>query len=366
MGTYQVSTGIETMSGAPQDASQQLFPAWTYGIRTLLVADLEGDWSGPGILYQDTVSGRWRFYGFTYGNEGPPLAYAFRVVNPGASSVDLTIERMAYSAGNPQGALLAWWSGQGGQSVTIPAGGYHEQLLSSGTVPSSERGQLICDATSSGAVTPIFYSYTTSGGGLNSVVQPPSLPNHVVRGTVAGADAYWTATWAAGSFANVEHHLFTLSDKLDGTSPAYGFGRQYTLNIRTQAGGAPFGLWMYFPTSAYLGYVQVGSQLLKLSAARLQSQALALVNPGTNGGILTVVLMPAADNYFPVRFVASAQVPQQVGAQQPLSTTSAIPPPSAPFDWGPFVALSAGGLLAAGAVVAVEQHRAMRRSKVMV
>lgn len=237
----------------PLIGAQQVPAFTTRGGHTLLLSDDPETVPGPGILYQDNVSGPFRvFFDHVNGQAHGNLVFTVLLTNRGQEPVDVSLDR-AGAAGasgqvllNGQEAEHIWMGSTGGETVTVEPGGtaFLDPDLNSRVARPDTNVTAILDGTASGNIVVSVVAESQPVADLSALRVlrgKVGSTGFVMRGTFHKADFTLTAQ-GNGSMQYVQ--IATPLDYLTGFSAVddlptedYGnYGVLYNMRVSVMTG----------------------------------------------------------------------------------------------------------------------------------
>jgi len=232
----------------------QEVPAFTKrGGHTLLFSDDPETVPGPGILYQDNVSGPFRvFFDHVNGQQQGGLLFTVLLTNRGQEPVAVSLDRVGAAGPSPQVLLNGqtaehhWMGSTGGQTVTVAPGAtaFLDPALNGRVAAPQENVTGILDATASGNLVVAVVAEsapTVDLSGLGVLRATVGSTGFVMRGTFPRADFTLTAQ-GNGSMQYVQ--IATPLDYLTGFSAVDGlptedygnYGVLYDMRVSVMTG----------------------------------------------------------------------------------------------------------------------------------
>lgn len=298
--------------------------------RTLLLADEPERVQGPGLLYADSVTGRFRVYLYALVDAPRPLHLDVTVSNHGTAPVTITLERAGL--GGPgggffqvgQAAVAAWLTDRvPGRPLRIAPGRSVSLWPAVGAHPAA-RGQALnamIDATASAPVEVRALALSGGRGDPESLLPPGSRPAALpMRGTFPAADLeLWANDCVVGSGLRLGHPASYLVgySAVDGRPVVnygnYGVRYEIALSGGDVASGPASGVdaLLFVPLGGgFCGAATIDGRPLRLSAANGRQidarQALHLGRPrqrAAGAPPTALVWTPPAASYLPAAFV---------------------------------------------------------------
>jgi len=219
---------------------------------TLLFSDDPEVVPGPGILYQDTVSGAFRvFFDHVDGSAGP-LAFSVLATNRGERPVHIRLGRVGEAGpseavlANGQAAQHAWMGSAGGGTLTLAPGrtAFLDPAAAPQTAQPGQNVTGILDATADGNVLVSIVAQRQPAADISGLAVLPATPSptgFIGRGTFRHADFSLTAQGDGGmQYVQVASPISYLRgfSAVDGVpTEDYGnYGVLYNMHVTVTAG----------------------------------------------------------------------------------------------------------------------------------
>ncbi len=198
----------------PAQGSLPLQAGFSAGGPALLFSDAPEEVPGPGILYQDHVSGDFRVFFDHVDHTSGSLIFTILVTNDGQTPVDVQPTRVGYAGpsqdyfGTGQNAQMAWMTGSAGEDVSLAPGqtAFLVPDLNRLVAAPSDDVTGIVDGTASGRVLVSVVAEAApaaSLAGLSVLPAQATSAGFVGRGTFPHADLTVTAS-ASGGYQHLD------------------------------------------------------------------------------------------------------------------------------------------------------------------